>query len=165
MVVLLDYSSIGTVFQILLRQVDFGFFSHGCREEDYPRNICPGCYVLDNGDSYIWLSSDVDQVVRSLFPEILVLVLSPMLVDCFNGCVRARSLGIAAQIKNMGAPLLVFAGIWHDICIIIFWLPSEKYKIISWKKKSLKTSKISSFSFRLYFVIVGVSSIMYYLLL
>jgi hypothetical protein len=26
MVVLLDYSSIGTVFQILLRQVDFGVF-------------------------------------------------------------------------------------------------------------------------------------------
>jgi hypothetical protein len=36
--------------------------------------------------------------------------------------------------------------------------------IMSWKKKSLKTSKISSFSFRLYFLIVGVSSIMYYLL-
>jgi hypothetical protein len=34
-----------------------------------------------------------------------------MLVDYFNGCVRARSLGIVAQIKNMGAPLLVFAGI------------------------------------------------------
>jgi hypothetical protein len=54
-----------------------------------------------------------------------------MLVDHFNGCVRARSLGIAAQIKNMGAPLLVFAGIWYDICAIIFWLPSEKYKIMS----------------------------------
>jgi hypothetical protein len=87
-----------------------------------------------------------------------------MWIDYFNGCVRARSLGIAAQIKNMGARLLVFAGIWYDICAIIFWLPSEKYKIMSWKKKSLKTSKISSFSFRLYFVIVGASSIMYYLL-
>jgi hypothetical protein len=60
--------------------------------------------------------------------------------------VHARSLGIAAQIKNMGAPLLVFAGIWYDIYAIIFWLPSEKYKIMLWKKKkSLKTSKISSF--------------------
>jgi hypothetical protein len=27
--------------------------------------------------------------------------------------------------------LLVFAGIWYDICAIIFWLPSEKYKIMS----------------------------------
>jgi hypothetical protein len=89
-----------------------------------------------------------------------------MLIDYFNGCVRACSLGIAAQIKNMGAPLLIFADIWYDICAIIFWLSSEKYKIISWKKKkSLKTSKISSFSFRLYFVIVGVSSIIYFLLL
>jgi hypothetical protein len=54
-----------------------------------------------------------------------------MLVDYFNGCVRTCSLGIAAQIKNIGAPLLVFAGIWYDICAIIFWLPSEKYKIMS----------------------------------
>jgi hypothetical protein len=38
----------------------FWSFSHGCREEDYPRNICPGCYVLDNDDSYTRLSSDVD---------------------------------------------------------------------------------------------------------
>jgi hypothetical protein len=128
MVVVLDYSSIGTVFQILLQ---FWSFSHGCREEDYPHNICPGCYVLDNGDSYTRLSNDVDQAVRSLFPGILVLVLSPMWIDYFNGCVRARSLGIAAQIKNMGAPLLVFAGILYDICAIIFWLPSEKYKIMS----------------------------------
>jgi hypothetical protein len=84
-----------------------------------------------------------------------------MLVDYFNGCVRARSLGIVAEIQNMGVPLLVFADIWYDIYAIIFWLPSEKYKIISWKKKNLKTSKISSFSFKLYFVIVGVSSTMY----
>jgi hypothetical protein len=120
MVVLLDYSSIGMVFQILLRQVDFGVFSHGCCEEDYPRNICPGCYVLDNGESYTRLSSDIDQAVRSLFPEIFVMVLSPMLVDYFNGCVRACRLGIAAQIKNMGAPLLEFTSIWYDICAIIF---------------------------------------------
>jgi hypothetical protein len=38
---------------------------------------------------------------------------------------------------------------------IIFWLASGKYKIVSWKKKSLKASKISSFFLRLYFVIAG----------
>jgi hypothetical protein len=54
-----------------------------------------------------------------------------MWIDYFNGCMCARSLVIVAQIKNMGAPLLVFAGIWYDICAIIFWLPSEKYKIMS----------------------------------
>jgi hypothetical protein len=91
-----------------------------------------------------------------------------MLYDCFNGCVRARILGIAALIKKKREPLLVFTGLWFDICAIIVWLPSEKYKIVSWKKKSLKTSKISSFFLRLYFVIAGDSlfiSTMYYLLI
>jgi hypothetical protein len=84
--------------------------------------------------------------------------------DCFNGCVRARSLGTVAQIKKK-EPLLVFTGLWFDICAIIFWLASGKYKIVSWKKKSLKASKISSFFLRLYFVIAGDSlyiSTMYY---
>jgi hypothetical protein len=40
----------------------FWIFSLGHREKNYPRNICPGCYVLDNGDSYSRLPSDVDQV-------------------------------------------------------------------------------------------------------
>ena len=62
----------------------FWIFSHSCREEDYPRNI-PVCYVLDNGDSSFRLSGDVDQAVRFIFSEILVLVLLPMLVDYFNG--------------------------------------------------------------------------------
>jgi hypothetical protein len=79
-------------------------------------------------------------------------------------CVHV-ALALRLKYKNMGAPLLVFAGIWYDIYAIIFWLPSKKYEIVSWKKKSLKILKISSFSFRLYFVIVGVSSTMYYLLL
>jgi hypothetical protein len=77
--------------------------------------------------------------------------------------VHARSLGTAAQIKKK-EQLLVFTGLWFDICAIIFWLASGKYKIVSWKKKSLKASKISSFFFRLYFVIARDSlyiSIMY----
>jgi hypothetical protein len=81
-----------------------------------------------------------------------------MLHDYFNGCARAPSLGIAAQIKKwlpmFGFSSLVFAGLLFHINAIIFWLPLEKYKIILWKKKkSLKTSKISSFYFRFYFVI------------
>jgi hypothetical protein len=76
----------------------FWIVSPGCREEDYPCNFCPDCYVFNNGDSYSRLSSDVDKAVRFLFPEILVLVLLPMLYDCFNGYVRARILGIAALI-------------------------------------------------------------------
>jgi hypothetical protein len=47
------------------------------------------------------------------------------------GCVRARSLGTAAQIKKKGEPLLVFTGLWFNISAIIFWLASGKYKIVS----------------------------------
>jgi hypothetical protein len=102
-------------------------FSHGRHEEYYPRNNFFGCYVLDNGDSYSRLPSDVDQVVRLFRPDILVLVLLPMLIDYFNGCARARSLSIAAQIKIMGKPSLVFTGLWFGS----IRLPSGKYKIIS----------------------------------
>jgi hypothetical protein len=56
------------------------------------------------------LSSDIDQAIQLLFPGILVLILLPMVIDYFNGCARTRSLGIAAQIKIMGEPLLVFLG-------------------------------------------------------
>jgi hypothetical protein len=86
------------------------------------------------------------------------------LIVLMVACVHV-ALVLRLKYKNMGAPLLVFAGIWYDIYAISFWLPSEKYEIVLWKKKSLKISKISLFSFRLYFVIVRVSSTMYYLLL
>jgi hypothetical protein len=90
----------------------FWIFCLCCRGEDYPRSFCPGCYVLDNGDSYSRLSINVDKADQFLFPDILVLVLLPMLIDYFNGCVRVRSLGIAAQIKIMGKPSLIFTGLW-----------------------------------------------------
>ena len=144
----------------------FWSFSHGCRKEDYPRNFCPGCYVLDNGDSYSRLPSDVNQAVRLLFPVILVLVLLPMLIDYFNGCARARSLGTAAQIKIMGEPSLVFTGC--GLVSVSFRLPSGKYKIVSWKKKEFEDLEDLLVSFRLYFVIAGDSlciSTMYYMLL
>jgi hypothetical protein len=64
-------------------------------------------------------------------------------------CVHV-ALELRLKYKNMGAPLLIFAGIWYDIYAIIFCLPSEKYEIVSWKNKSLKILKISSFSFRLF---------------
>jgi hypothetical protein len=102
-------------------------FSHGRREEYYPRNNFPGCYVIDNDDSYSRLPSNVDQVVRLFRSDILVLVLLPMLIDYFNGCARARSLGIAAQIKIMREPSLVFTGLWFGS----IRLSSEKYKIMS----------------------------------
>jgi hypothetical protein len=87
-----------------------------------------------------------------------------MVIDYFNGCTRTRSLGIAAQIKIMGEPSLVFTGLWFSS----IRLPSEKYKIMSWKKKEFEDLEDLVVSFRLYFIIAGDSlciSIMYYLLL
>jgi hypothetical protein len=49
-----------------------------------------------------------------------------MVIDYFNGCVPARSLGIAAQIKIMEEPSLVFSGLWFRIFLR---LPLGKYKI------------------------------------
>jgi hypothetical protein len=57
-----------------------------------------------------------------------------MAIDYFNGCARAHSLGIGAQIKIMGEPSLVFSGQRFGF----IRLPSEKYKIISWKKKEFE---------------------------
>jgi hypothetical protein len=57
----------------------------------------------------------------------LMLVLLPMLIDYFNGCTRVRSLGIAALIKIMGEPSLVFTSLWF----YFIRLPSKKYKIMS----------------------------------
>jgi hypothetical protein len=65
-----------------------------------------------------------------------------MWIDYFNGCARARSLGIAAQIKIMGEPPLVFTGVWFGIYL---GLPSEKYKIVSWKKKEFEDRRFASF--------------------
>jgi hypothetical protein len=143
----------------------FWIFSLSRREENYPCSIFPGGYILNNGDSYPRLPNDVDQVIRLFCPDIRVLVLLPMWIDYFNWCTRARSLGIAAQIKNMGEPSLVFTGLWFGIYL---GLPSEKYKIVSWKKKEFEDLEDLLVSFRLYFVIVKDSSCistMYYLLL
>jgi hypothetical protein len=88
-----------------------------------------------------------------------------MLIDYFNGCVCARSLGIAAQIKIMEELSLVSSGLWFGIC---FRLPSEKYKIESWKKKECEYLNDLLVYFIIYFVIVGVNSCistMYYVLL
>jgi hypothetical protein len=70
-----------------------------------------------------------------------------MWIDYFNGCARACSLGIAAQIKIMGEPPLVFIGLWFGIYL---GLPSEKYKIVSWKKKEFEDLEDLLVSFRLY---------------
>jgi hypothetical protein len=44
-----------------------------------------------------------------------MLVLLLMVIDYFNGCARACSLGIVAQIKIIGEPSFVFLGLWFGI--------------------------------------------------
>jgi hypothetical protein len=61
-----------------------------------------------------------------------------MLIDYFNGCARARSLGIAAQ-KIMREPSLVFTGLWFGIYI---GLLQKSTRLCHGRRKSLKTLKI-----------------------
>jgi hypothetical protein len=64
----------------------------------------------------------------------------------------------------MGELSLVFTGLWFGS----IRLPSEKYKIISWKKKEFEDLEDLVVSFRFYFVIAENSlriSTIYYLLL
>jgi hypothetical protein len=117
-------------------------FSHGRCEEYYPRNNLPGCYVLDNGDSYSRLPSDVDQVVRLFCPDMLMLVLLPMLIDYFNDYARARSLSTAAQIKIMGEPSLVYLQVYG---LILFGCLLKNTRLCHERRKSLETSKICLF--------------------
>jgi hypothetical protein len=139
-------------------------FFYDCHEEYYLCNIFPGCYVLDNGDSCSRLPSNIDQAARLHFPDILMFVLLPMVIDYFNGCTRTRSLDIAVQINIMREPSLKFSDQWFGL----IWLPSKKYKIMSWKKKEFEYLKYLLISFRLCFIIIGDSlciSIIYYLFL
>jgi hypothetical protein len=52
----------------------------GHPKEVCSRNICLGCYLLDNADT-----DNIDLAVQFVFPKMLVLVLLSMLVDYSNG--------------------------------------------------------------------------------
>jgi hypothetical protein len=65
----------------------------------------------------------------------------------------------------MGEPSLIFTALWFGIYL---GLPSEKYKIVSWRKKEFEELEDLLVSFGLYFVIIKESSCIstiYYLLL
>jgi hypothetical protein len=88
-----------------------------------------------------------------------------MVIDYFNGCARTRSLGIAAQIKIMGEPSLVFSGHWFNF---LFGCLLKNVRLYHGKRKYFEDLKDLLVSFRLYFVIAEDSlciSTMYYLLL
>jgi hypothetical protein len=127
------------ILQILLRHINFGSFSLGRCEENYPRSIYPGGYIPDNGDSYPRLPSDVDQVVQFFCSHILVLLLLPMWINYFNGCPHARSLDIAAQTKlweNLHWYLQVYGLVFILGCL------QKSTRLYHGRRKNLKTSKI-----------------------
>jgi hypothetical protein len=104
----LEYcNSLSMGLQILLRWIDFRYFLMVNARRAVLVFFCPSCYVIDNGDSYSRLRSDVDQAIRLFFPAIWVFILLATLIAYFNVCPHARSFGIEAQIKIMGEPLLV----------------------------------------------------------
>jgi hypothetical protein len=70
-----------------------------------------------------------------------------MVIDYFNGFVRARSLDTTTQIKIMGEPLLVFTGLWFD------FLRLKYTRLCHGRRKNMMTSKVCLF-FRGYFVIM-----------
>ena len=55
---------------------------------------------------------------------------------------------------------MIFTVSWFSIIVMFHWLPSEKYKIVSWKKKGLEDLIDLFVSFSIVFVI---DVIMYYL--
>ena len=48
-----------------------------------------------------------------------------------------KALALWLKLK-WGEPLLVFTFWWFGCFSIVLWLPSEKYKIVSWMKKWLE---------------------------
>jgi hypothetical protein len=68
-------------------------------------------YVLDNGDSYSRLPSNIDQTIQLLFLRILGFVLLSMLVDTL-----------------MVAHVHITFGIWFIVYVIFRWA-SEKYSL------------------------------------
>jgi hypothetical protein len=76
---------------------------------------------------------------RLSFPEILMLVLLPILIDYFNGCARACNFSIAAQIKIMGEPSSVLQ-VYGSLSI--FGCLQKSIRLCSGRRKGLKTSNI-----------------------
>jgi hypothetical protein len=108
------------VLQILLRQIDFESFLLVAARRIILAVFVPAATSSTMVIRTIDSPATAIKFVRLICPDILMLVLLPMWIDYFNGCVRARSLGIAVQIKIMGEPPLVFTGLWFGIYHVLF---------------------------------------------
>ena len=74
-------------------------------------------------------------------------------------CVH-KILALRLKIKK-GEPSVVFTGLWFGVFGVVLRLPSENYKIVSWKKKGLEDLEDLVVSFSLFVIAV----IVYYLLI
>jgi hypothetical protein len=68
-----------------------------------------------------------------------------MLDDYSNGCARAHNFGIAAKIKIMGEPLLVFAGLWFGTHVFLCGCLYKSTILRHGRRTIMKTSMICYF--------------------
>ena len=124
----LNFPRFGTSDLALLDQ--FWIFSYGFREEVCPCNICPGCYVLVNGDSYPRFPATSTKRFDCFSLEYWCWYsFRCLLIPLMDACVHV-ALTLRLKIKIMVEPSLVFTGIYVGIYVTLR-LTSEKYKIVS----------------------------------
>jgi hypothetical protein len=117
----------------------FWIFSLGRREENFPRSICPGCYILGNGYSYPRLPSDVDQVVRLFCSDILVLY--SCRCGLTNLMVARVHVALALRIKlKLWENLYWYLQVYGLISILSCLQKSTR--LCHGRRKNLKTLKI-----------------------
>ena len=126
--------------------------SHGCREEVCPRNIYPGYYVFGNGDSFSRLPTTSTKWFGYLSLEYQWWCSCRCcLINLMAACVH-KALALRIKIK-MGEPSLVFTCLWFGVFDVVLWLPSEKYRIVSRRKKGFENLIDLLVSFIIVFVI------------
>jgi hypothetical protein len=101
-----NYFFLGISFEILLRQVDVGHFLMFVARRIVLRIIVSAA-TSSTMVVHIPNFPVTSTKLFNLFPSILVFVLLTMMINCFYGCVRAHSVDITAQIKNMEEPRLL----------------------------------------------------------
>ena len=126
--------------------------SHGCREEVCPRIIYPGYYIFGNGDSFSRLPTTSTKWFGYLSLKYQWWCSCRCcLINLMAVCVH-KALALRLKIKK-GEPSVVFTGLWFGGVGVVLRLPSEKYKIVSCKKKGLEHLIDLFVSFSIVFVI------------
>jgi hypothetical protein len=128
-----DYNSLGMGLQIFFRQIVFFYFLMVAT-----RSVILTKFISIAMSMTIMICTFDSPVLSTspLYCYSLVFVLLLMLIEYFNGYKHAHSLVIVTQIK------LLENLCWFYMFMIWYLDDITKYKIVSWKKKELKISKI-----------------------